>query len=73
MDIAVAVIALFWPFRLLLIWAVIWAFATGAMRPVSGGEFLEFLERWAYWIAPLALLHMQGWPRKLKDLFSAGK
>ncbi len=42
--------------RSLLIYATIWAFCTALMRPLSGGEWLDFIERSANWAAPLALL-----------------
>ncbi len=67
MDIVVALIALFKPIRVVLAWAVIWAFATGLARPIAGDPIWDFVERFANWAAPLALLYLQGMPKKAKD------
>ena len=68
-DIIVAFLALLWPIRIVLIWATIWGFATALSRPVAGDPFWDFVERSANWAAPLALLALQGFPKKLKDIF----
>lgn len=68
-DITVAFLALLWPVRIVLIWATIWAFATAISRPIAGEPFWDFVERSANWAAPLALLALQGFPKKLKDIF----
>lgn len=70
MDIVVAVAALLAPIRLVLIWATFWAFLTALARPVAGDPIWDFVERSANWAAPLALLYMQGLPKKFKDLFT---
>ena len=70
LDIVVAFLALLWPIRIVLIWAVLWAFATALIRPIAGDPIWDFVERWANWAAPLALLAMQGFPKKLKDIFT---
>lgn len=70
MDIVVALLALFLPLRIVLIWASFWGFATALSRPLSGGAFLDFVERSANWAAPLALLFLQGFPKKIKDIFT---
>lgn len=69
-DIIVAILALIWPIRIVLIWAALWAFATSASRPIAGDSIWDFVERTANWAAPLALLILQGIPKKLKDIFS---
>ena len=70
MDIVVAVLALIWPIRLVLIYAVLWAFATALSRPIAGDPIWDFVERTANWAAPLALLVLQGIPKKLKNIFT---
>ena len=69
MDILVAFLALFWPLKIVLIWASAWGFWTALLRPIAGQPVWDFVERWANWAAPLALLALQGFPKKLKDLF----
>jgi|SRR3989338_2032665 len=68
-DIIVAIFALVHPIKLVLIWATLWSFATALIRPISGEPIWDFVERSANWAAPLALLSLQGFPKKLKDLF----
>ena len=70
MDIVVAILALVWPIRIVLIWATLWAFATALARPIAGDPIGDFVERAANWAAPLALLVLQGVPKKLKDIFT---
>jgi hypothetical protein len=70
LDIIVAFLALVWPIRIVLIWASLWAFATALSRPIAGEHICEFAERTANWAAPLALLAIHGFPKKLKDLFT---
>lgn len=62
-DIVVAILALVWPMRLALLWAAAWGFWTALVRPLVGEPFWDFVERWANWGAPLALLLLRGWPR----------
>ena len=69
-DIVVAVMALLWPIRLVLMYATVWAFATALIRPLAGDPIWDFVERSANWAAPLALLMLQGFPRKIKDIFT---
>ncbi len=66
-DVAVAIAALFWPLRAILAWAALWGFWTALLRPIAGQPIWDFIERWANWAAPLALLALQGWPKKAKD------
>tara|TARA_Y100000310_G_C20696333_1_gene825989 strand:+ start:1200 stop:1583 length:384 start_codon:yes stop_codon:yes gene_type:complete len=67
LDIIVAVLALFYPLRIVLAWAAFWGFLTALIRPISGEPIWDFVERWANWGAPLALLYLKGIPKKLKD------
>ena len=53
LDIIVALFILIKPIRIFLLWAVIW----------------DFVERWANWGAPLALLLLIGWPKNWKEWF----
>lgn len=66
MDVAIAVGVLLWrglP-RVVLLWAAIWGFWTALVRPIVGEPVWDFVERWANWGAPLALLLARGWPKK---------
>ncbi len=67
MDILVAVIVLFRPIRAVLLWAVFWGFWTALVRPLVGESGWDFVERWANWAAPLALLLVVGVPEKGKE------
>lgn len=69
MDLVVALIALLYPIRIILAWAAVWGFWTALLRPIAGEPIWDFIERWANWAAPLALLALQGWPQKAKDWF----
>lgn len=69
LDIALAILVLVHPIRIALLWMAFWGFLTALIRPISGEPIWDFVERWANWGAPLALLFVRGWPRKgvLKD------
>ena len=69
-DVIVALFALFYPIRLILIYASIWGFLTALARPIANDPIWDFIERWANWAAPLALLYLKGLPKKFKDLFN---
>lgn len=69
LDIVLAVLVLIRPMRPLLLWMAIWGFWTALIRPVAGEPIWDFLERWANWGAPLALLLLKGFPKNLKDWF----
>lgn len=69
-DLAVALIVLIRPLRGILLWAVIWGFWTALLRPLVGMPVWDFIERWANWGAPLALLFYYGWPKKMRDWFA---
>ncbi len=68
-DVLVALFMLFKPLRIVLAWAVLWAFMTALVRPVSGEPIWDFVERSANFMAPLALLMIYKLPKKLKDWF----
>ncbi len=68
-DILVALIVLLYPIRIVILWAVFWGFWTALVRPLVGVGWLDFIERWANWGAPLALLLMYGWPQTLREWF----
>src|SRR3989344_5118656 len=70
MDILVALIVLFRQIRAVLLWAVFWGFFTALLRPIVGDPIWDFIERWANWGAPLALLLMLGWPKNSKEWLS---
>ena len=59
LDLLVALIILIKPYRYLILWAFIWAFATALIRPLSGESVLVFVERGANWAAPLALYFLE--------------
>lgn len=67
MDLAVALIVLVKPVRLALLWAALWGFWTALIRPIVGLPAWDFIERWANWGAPLALLLLVGWPKNIKE------
>ncbi len=67
MDLLVALLVLIKPIRIALLWAAFWGFWTALVRPLVGAGWLDFIERWANWSAPLALLLLLGWPKNFKD------
>ena len=69
MDIVIAISVLLFPLRIILGWAALWGFITALIRPISGEPIWDFIERWANWAAPLALLALHGFPKKVKDWF----
>lgn len=69
LDIAFAIIILLKPVRIVLLWMVFWGFWTALLRPLVGMPVWDFVERWANWGAPLALLLLVGWPRSLRGWF----
>lgn len=69
-DIVVAIIILVRPIRIVLLWAAIWGFWTALLRPIVGEPIWDFVERWANWGAPLALLLLFRFPKTFKELFS---
>lgn len=68
-DLVVALIVLVKPIRIALLWAAFWGFWTALVRPIVGVGWLDFIERFANWGAPLALLLMLGWPQSFREWF----
>lgn len=68
-DVIVALIVLIRPVRIALLWAAFWGFWTALVRPLVGVGWLDFVERFANWGAPLALLLLYGWPQSLREWF----
>lgn len=68
-DIALALLVLARPVRIALLWMAFWGLWTAMIRwPIGPDEPIwDFLERWANWGAPLALLFLLGWPKNWKD------
>lgn len=62
-DLVVALMVLLKPIRIALLWAAFWGFWTALVRPFVGLPIWDFVERWANWGAPLALLFILGWPK----------
>ncbi len=54
-DVIIAFIILLKPYKYVVLWAVIWAFSTALIRPISGEPIWEFIERGSNWITPLIL------------------
>ncbi len=70
-DILVAMIVLVKPIRAVLLWAALWGLWTALVRPLVGEPIWDFIERFANWGAPLALLLVYGWPRNWREWWSA--
>jgi hypothetical protein len=70
-DTLAALLILWKPMRILLIGGALWAFATALARPLSntGDVWLDFVERFANFAVPLALLYMRGLPKTFKEWF----
>lgn len=68
MDIAMVFIVLFKPIRIFVLWMAIWGFWTALIRwPFGPDPIWDFLERFANWGAPLALLLTLGWPQSWRE------
>lgn len=69
-DIALAILVLIKPVRAALLWMAFWGLWTAMIRwPFGPDPIWDFVERWANWGAPLALLLLVGWPKSLKEWF----
>lgn len=66
-DLLVALIVLVRPIRVVLLWGAFWGFWTALMRPLVGLPIWDFVERFANWGAPLALLLLLGWPKSGRE------
>lgn len=66
-DIALALLILVKTVRLALLWMTFWGFWTALLRPLVGEPIWDFVERWANWGSPLALLLLLGFPKNLRD------
>ena len=69
LDILVSLVVLIKPIRVVLLWATLWGFWTALVRPLVGEPIWDFVERWANWGAPLALLLIMGWPQNWREWF----
>ena len=58
LDVIVALVVLTKPIKPVLLWAVFWGFWTALIRPIVGMPIWDFIERFANWGAPLALLFL---------------
>lgn len=67
MDIALAILVLVKPVRIALLWMAFWGFWTALLRPIAGEPIWDFVERWANWGAPLALLLSMGLPKNFRE------
>lgn len=67
LDIVLAALVLIKPIRIALLWMAFWGFWTALLRPIAGEPIWDFIERWANWGAPLALLFLRGWPKTFKE------
>ena len=70
LDIALAILVLVKPIRIALLWMALWGFWTALLRPLVGESIWDFVERSANWGAPLALLLLISWPKKLREWFT---
>ncbi|MBI3306000.1 hypothetical protein HYZ82_02585 [Candidatus Nomurabacteria bacterium] len=69
-DIILAALVLAKPIKIALLWMAIWGLFTAMLRwPIGSDPIWDFVERWANWGAPLALLFLLGWPKTLKEWF----
>ncbi len=72
-DIASAIFILIRPVRPVLLWMVLWGFWTALLRPLVGMPIWDFIERWANWGAPLALLLFVSFSKTMPETFSLNK
>ena len=57
-DVVVALVVLVKPINWVLLWATFWGFWTALIRPLMGVGWLDFIERFANFGAPLALYYL---------------
>ena len=70
-DVTLAVLILVRPVRILVLWMAFWGFLTALIRPIGGDPIWDFVERFANIGAPLALIFILGWPKKIKEWFTS--
>lgn len=58
LDVIIALVVLLKPYKYIVIWCVIWTFATALIRPLSGEPIWAFIERGSNVGAALALLYV---------------
>lgn len=69
-DLLLALLVLIKPIRIAILWMAIWGLFTAIIRwPIGAEPVWDFVERWANWGAPLALLLMLGWPQNWREWF----
>lgn len=69
-DVLLAALVLLKPIRLALLWMASWGLFTAMIRwPFGPDPVWDFVERWANWGAPLALLVLIGLPRSVREWF----
>ena len=68
-DVTLAILIIIKPVRIALLWMAFWGFWTALVRPLVGEPIWDFVERWANWGAPLALLLLIGFPKTFKEWF----
>ncbi|KKU48727.1 hypothetical protein A3H10_02835 [Candidatus Uhrbacteria bacterium RIFCSPLOWO2_12_FULL_46_10] len=67
-DVALALLILIRPIPIALLYMALWGLWTAMIRwPIGPDPVWDFVERWANWGAPLALLVLLGWPKSLKE------
>jgi hypothetical protein len=67
-EMLLGLLALVWPVRALLPFLFVWRLGSEFVwYPLAGLPAWEFVERWANYTAPLALLLVRGWPRSGRD------
>lgn len=64
-DIILAVSLLIKPIRAVIIYCFVWALITALMRPIAGEGILQFVERSANFLAPLALYFVVRYQEKM--------
>jgi uncharacterized membrane protein YphA (DoxX/SURF4 family) len=71
MDLVLALLILVKPMRIAILWMAFWGLWTALIRwPFGPDPFWDFVERWANWGAPLALLFLYGWPKSARGWWS---
>jgi hypothetical protein len=68
LEMLLGLLVLVWPIRALLLFMFAWKLGSELVwYPLTGLPAWEFVERWANYAAPLALLLVRGWPRSWHD------